>query len=187
MNEHLTCGSLATTGCQHERLGRHSPDALRIGERQGTAAVAALRVEHKRAHRHVNAQRTHRLCVSRSVLGAGKCLAIALQAKAVVHALLENAAQLSLALNNEDLRATRVRGYGRGKPRGATTNNQHVIGVVHASNTSPATRSASSACANACSSVSAPVTKPWLAMRQPSKARITLLTFLAKAAEPLTA
>ena len=124
-------GALAAAHGQHHRLGRKQLIALFAVDGVdlvGPAVPAGHQLQHHRVQPDFHAGLFQQADVAAGVLRAGQLLAKAVQAEAVVDALVQNAAQLAVPLQNQHPAQALLPGLaGGGKAGGAAADDDQLV------------------------------------------------------------
>jgi hypothetical protein len=124
-------GPFARAHRQHHRAGVDRRQ--RVVLRQQRHAPAGVDVEHVGVGQHVDAALEHLLQEALGVLGPGELLLEVVQAEAVVDALLQDAAGLALAVDDQHVLGAGVAGADGGRePGGAAADDHDVVAAAQA-------------------------------------------------------
>ena len=134
VDKDLFCRALAAAGGQHERAGVIAHDAVAADGDDREAGGRFLHARDERLCVRLDAQILEPVDEALDIFRPGQPLAEAGEAKAVVNALFEHAAQARLALDEQHVRTVFVRGDGGREPAGAAADDDD---VVHHACTSP--------------------------------------------------
>ena len=127
MDEYLARGALAASARDNDGFRAADKYALRALNGEGEAVGIFLGVCHESVYSVVYSEGEELPDESSRILGACQTLAEADESESVMHALLENTAELVLALYKQHIRAVLVRGYRGRKTCRAAAEDYYII------------------------------------------------------------